>query len=92
MEIALINKCSENVFRDYVLPEFLKENQDKQIKVWSAACSSGEEPYSLAMSSLDAKRFLISPVHAYLNQPFSLDCLIASIRFLTSSLSRIIEI
>lgn len=30
-----------------IFPEFLKQN--KRIKVWSAACSTGEEPYTIAM-------------------------------------------
>jgi chemotaxis protein methyltransferase CheR len=32
---------------DHVLPEFSAE--EREIKLWSSACSSGEEPYTLAM-------------------------------------------
>ena len=36
------------VFKDHILPEVAKKNAGT-IRVWSAACSSGQEPYSLSM-------------------------------------------
>jgi len=58
----LINELTVNetyFFRDFpqlrafaedVLPIFVRENGDrKKIKIWSAACSTGEEPYTLSI-------------------------------------------
>ena len=38
-----------NFFRDTVLPHLKKTVADRDLRVWSAACSTGEEPYTLAM-------------------------------------------
>ncbi|MCX7724508.1 MAG: protein-glutamate O-methyltransferase CheR [Thermodesulfovibrio sp.] len=40
------------VFAKNIIPQIIKENTQmgrKDIKIWSAACSTGEEPYTIAM-------------------------------------------
>ncbi|WP_409269158.1 protein-glutamate O-methyltransferase CheR [Pseudomonas sp. KCJK9044] len=38
------------VLKNKVVPEFIKNNPGQRLRIWSAACSSGQEPYSISMA------------------------------------------
>ncbi|WP_027400142.1 CheR family methyltransferase [Anaerovorax odorimutans] len=40
-------------FKNTILPQFEQKNKNKVLSIWSAGCSSGEEPYTLSMILAD---------------------------------------
>ena len=64
MNLVTINETSFfrfpaqfDAFRDHVIPEIMAGRSDsaaRRFRVWSAGCSTGEEPYTIGMSLLDS--------------------------------------
>ena len=51
------NKPQIDLFRNVILPDLTERKQadgDRNLKIWSAGCSTGEEPYTIAMEVCEA--------------------------------------
>ena len=56
------NKWTE--LQDVILPRLIQSRGKKQLKLWSAGSATGEDPYSLAILSMEAKLAPQTPVLA----------------------------
>ncbi|MFD2115958.1 CheR family methyltransferase [Paenibacillus yanchengensis] len=58
------NPARWEVLYNRFLPELIQQSTSSKLKVWSAACSTGEEPYTLAMLLHELQVLQRSELHA----------------------------
>ncbi|MBN2722849.1 MAG: protein-glutamate O-methyltransferase CheR [Deltaproteobacteria bacterium] len=44
------------IFRDIIIPQLVSNANGRKIRIWSAACSTGQEPYTISMLIKDLHR------------------------------------
>ncbi|WP_163834425.1 CheR family methyltransferase [Spartinivicinus ruber] len=52
------------VFKKTILPELCKRYPNQRLRLWSAACSSGQEPYSISMATDEFERTSLGQLKA----------------------------
>ncbi|RKX69282.1 hypothetical protein DRP53_08685 [candidate division WOR-3 bacterium] len=65
INLVLVNEASFyqtpvhfDILKNTILPEIIQRKEDNKLSIWSAGCSTGEEPYSIAITIAEAADLL----------------------------------